>query len=85
MGAPVRGIRSADGARVTLPAHVELELLADDHAQAVRRVESLERAPFEGRVADQGEYERTLHFARQRVGDLARELRATRAEMEDGA
>ncbi len=70
---------------MTLPAHVELELLADEHAQAVRRVEGLERAPFEGRVGDQGEYERTLHFARQRVLDLAVELRAARAEMEEGA
>ena len=70
---------------MSLPAHVEFELLADEHEQAVRRVEGLERAPYEGRVADQGEYERTLHFARQRVVDLALELRVVRAEMEDGA
>ena len=70
---------------MTLPAYVELEMLADEHKQAVRRVEGLERAPFEGRVGDRDEHERTLHFARQRVLDLAVELRAARAELENSA
>ncbi len=70
---------------MSLPADVELELLADDHRQAVRRVESLERAPFESRVADLTEYRKSLLAARQRVRELAAEMKAVRAEMEDGA
>ncbi len=64
---------------------VELEMLTDEHAQAVRRVESLERAPFESRVADLAEYRRSLLAARVRVRELAADLKAARAEMEDGA
>ncbi len=69
---------------MSLADHVLLEMLEDEHAEAVRRLAGLERAPFEGRVAVRAEYERTLRFARQRAKDLGRELRVARAEM-DGA
>ncbi len=68
-----------------MPADVELELLITDHAEAIRRVESLERAPFESRVADLTEYRRSLLAARVRVRELTVELRVARAEMDDGA
>ena len=68
---------------MALEPDVELELLADEHAQAVRRVEGLERAPSEGRVADWEEFAHTLRSARQRVQELAAELRVARAEMDD--
>lgn len=70
---------------MAMSPHIELELLAEEHRQAERRLASLERAPYESRVADRAEWERSLYFARQRLGDLARELRAARAEMDDSA
>lgn len=70
---------------MSLPAHIELDMLVDEHAQAVRRLEGLERAPSEGRVADPVMYKATLFYVRRRVEELALELRVLRAEMEDGA
>lgn len=56
----------------------EIDVLHEDLGKARRRLVSLERAPFEWRVADVGEYERSLVRARLEVRELERELRLAR-------
>lgn len=57
-----------------------LDDLDEDLGVARRRVMSLERAPFEGRVADEARWERSLRAARRRVWELEKERAGLIAE-----
>ena len=66
---------------MTLTPEDELDILRDEVAKAVRRLWSLENAPYEGRVGDQAEWERSVHFARQNLRELRRELDGAIADL----
>lgn len=58
----------------------ELDVIHEDLGRARRALDLKERAPFEHRVADVDEYERSLAQARENVRELERELRVAQAE-----
>jgi hypothetical protein len=58
----------------------ELDVLHEEIGKARRRLWSLENAPYEGRVADSEVHARSVHFARQRLRDLERELVLAQAD-----
>lgn len=56
----------------------EIDVLHEDLGRARRRLDSLERAPFESRVCDPEQHEASLRAARENVAELERELREAR-------
>ena len=58
----------------------ELDILHQEIGKARRKLWSLENAPYEGRVGDEREWERSVHFARQNLQELERELVLAQAD-----